>query len=299
MTDRLHTTKLGSLALLMLALAAAGAERQAAAALRVVSMNPSLTRMLIALDAKTTLVGVDEFSARSEASVEHLPRVGGLFNPSLEAVVALQPDLVVVVPSVAQRDFRDRLRELGIDVLELPNITLEEVLDSIRELGARVDRVEAARTRVEEIRRTWRDIARRAAERPRRTVILVLQRDPLYVAGAGSFLDEMLRAAGVENAAARFSDPYPRVGIEWLIAAAPEIIIDSAEDPVPAAEHWSRWPSIPAVAASRVFAVPAGNVTLPGPYLDRSLRTLFEAIYGVDTTGIVGHNGAVEHRASP
>jgi iron complex transport system substrate-binding protein len=281
------TTKSGLLAMLLVALAAASAARPADAALRVVSMNPSLTRMLIALDAKTTLVGVDEFSAQTEASVEHLPRVGGLFNPSLEAVVALRPDLVVVVPSVAQRDFRDRLRELGIDVLELPNITLDEVLDSVRELGERVDRSAVAQTRVETIRRTWSDIAQQAAERPRRTAILVLQRDPLYVAGAGSFLDEMLRAAGVENAAARFSDPYPRVSIEWLIAAAPEIIIDSAKDPVPAAEHWSRWPSIPAVAASRVFAVPAGNVTLPGPYLDRSLRILFDVISAADAIGVV------------
>lgn len=285
MSDRRRGARsLGSVVLLTLALASA---TPAAAALRVVSMNPSLTRMLIALDAEATLVGVDEFSARTEASVEHLPRVGGLFNPSLEAVVALRPDLVVVVPSVAQRDFRDRLRELGIDVLELPNITLDQVLASVSEIGARVDRVEAAQTRVEQIRRTWSDIAKLAAKRPRRTAILVLQRDPLYVAGAGSFLDEMLRAAGVENAAARFSDPYPRVGIEWLIATAPEIIIDSAKDPVPAAEHWSRWPSIPAVAASRIFAVPAGNVTLPGPYLDRSLQILFDAIYAIDPVDAV------------
>jgi len=78
--------------------------------LRVVSMNPSLTRMLIALGAQQVLVGVDEYSADHEPAVAALPRVGGLFNPSLEAVLALEPDLVVVVPSVQQRDFRARLR---------------------------------------------------------------------------------------------------------------------------------------------------------------------------------------------
>ena len=75
--------------------------------------------------------------------------------------------MFVVVPSVAQRDFRDRLRELEIDVLELPNITLDEVLAGIRELGARVDRVAAARTRIAEIRGTWREISKRARELPR------------------------------------------------------------------------------------------------------------------------------------
>ena len=82
-------------------------------------MNPSLTRMLIALEAQQVLVGVDEYSADHEPAVAALPRVGGLFNPSLEAVVALEPDLVVVVPSVQQRDFRSRLRELGVEVIEL------------------------------------------------------------------------------------------------------------------------------------------------------------------------------------
>lgn len=251
----------------------------AASAQRVVSLNPSLTRVLIALDAVDRLVGVDDFSARSEAPVAELPRVGGLFDPSLEAVVALAPDLVVVVPSVAQRDFRERLRGLGIEVLELPNITLDEVLGSIVEIGERVDRGDAARARVAEIRRVWKEIAARAGpQRP--SAVLVLTRDPLYVAGAGSWLDAMLRAAGVDNAAARYAEPYPRVALEWLIAAAPDVIVDSADDPTPAAKYWSRWPSIPAVAASRVVEVPAGSVTLPGPYLDRSLRALVDAIDG-------------------
>ena len=61
---------------------------------RVVSLNPSLTAILLALDAADTLVGVDEFSASQQPTVAHLPRVGGLFNPSLEAVAALEPDAV-------------------------------------------------------------------------------------------------------------------------------------------------------------------------------------------------------------
>jgi iron complex transport system substrate-binding protein len=249
----------------------------AEAAERVVSMNPSLTRVLVALDATDRLVGVDDFSARTETEVSELPRVGGLFNPSLEAVVALRPDLVVLVPSLAQRDFRDRLVGLGVEVLELPNITLDQLLASILEIGARVDRVVAAQARVAEIRRVWEQVRARApSERP--GAVLVLTRDPLYVAGAGSWLDEMLRAAGMQNTAARYAEPYPRVSLEWLIAAAPDVIIDSADDPMPAAQYWAQWPSIPAVAASRVFDVPAGSVTLPGPFVDRSLSVMVDTI---------------------
>jgi iron complex transport system substrate-binding protein len=244
---------------------------------RVVSMNPSLTRMLVAISAHDVLVGVDAFSARSEPSVRDLPQVGGLFDPSLEAVIALEPDLVVVVPSVAQRDFRDRLRALDIGVLELPNITLDQLLGSIVLLGERVGRGATARERVAEIERVWSVVKQARLSQPRPSAVLVLQRDPLYVAGQGGFLSAMLSAAGVANAA-RFEDPYPRVGIEWLIATAPEVIIDSTDDPTPAAEYWARWPSIPAVSNGRVVEVPAGVVTLPGPYLDRSLHELVSAI---------------------
>jgi iron complex transport system substrate-binding protein len=255
-----------------------------AQSLRVVSMNPSLTQMLIALGAQQVLVGVDQYSADHEPAVAALPRVGGLFNPSLEAVVALEPDLVVVVPSVQQRDFRSRLRELEVEVIELTGDTLDQILASIQTLGDRVGRSQAARERVAAIRSTWIDVAREASLQPRRSAVLVLQRDPLYLVGGGSYLNSMLDAAGLDNAAVEYSDAYPRVSLEWLIAVEPQVIIDSSEDPVPAIEHWSRWTSIPAVAESRVVAIPQGLVTLPGPYLDRSLRTMVAAIRSADET---------------
>jgi len=260
-----------------------GPSKAPSEARRIVSMNPSLTRMLVALGARERLVGVDHYSAITEPEVTELPRVGGLFNPSLEGVVALEPDLVVVVPSVQQRDFRSRLRELGVDVLELSNITLDEILQSIETLGERIDRSEVARERVDAIRSAWRETAEQSEKLPRQSAVLVITRDPLYVAGGGSYLNSMLEAAGVDNAAAKYAEAYPRVSLEWLIATQPQVIIDSADDSTSAKEHWSHWPSIPAVAAGRIVAVQQGIVTLPGPYLDRSLRTLAAAIRRVDT----------------
>ncbi|UCE86356.1 MAG: ABC transporter substrate-binding protein [Deltaproteobacteria bacterium] len=249
---------------------------------RVVSMNPSLTAIALALDARTSLVGVDEYSARQQASVRGLPTVGGLFNPSLEAVVALEPDLVVVVPSLEQRNFRERLEALGIPVLELPNTDFEAVLRSIEQLGARLGRPEAAQRRVAEIRRTRARVANAIRDLPRPRTVLVLQRDPLYVVGPGSFVDEMLDAAGADNVAGHFDTAYPRVSLEWLLAAAPEVIVDASADPEPARDYWARWPSIPAVREGRVVAVSQDVVTLPGPYLDRALRTLARTLHGAE-----------------
>jgi iron complex transport system substrate-binding protein len=249
---------------------------------RVVSLNPSLTATLLALDAEAALVGIDDWSARAQPRLASLPRVGGLFNPSLEGILALEPDLVVWVPAAQQRNLRERLEALGVEVLVLENIRFEQVLDSIERLGARVGRERQARERVLAIRAAWTREQRRSARGPHPRTVLVLQRDPLFVVGGGSFLDSMLRAAGAVNAAGDFPEAYPRVGVEWLIATAPQLIIDAAEGPERAAQHWARWPSLPAVADGRVVTVPADLVTLPGPELDRAVALLGRVVRGQD-----------------
>lgn len=267
-------------AALALVFAASAARAGEPIARRVVSMNPSFTRILVALGARDALVGVDDFSAKAEPAVANLPRVGGLYSPSLEAVVALQPDLVVLLPTVEQRDFQQRLTGVALPVLALDPVGFDDVLATIETLGARVGKQDAARARVAEIRRT-RDAVRAAvASRPRPRAIFVLQREPLFVVGRGSFLDEMLAIAGARNLGAELGEPWPRASLEWCVAAAPDVILDSDSDPKPAPAYWKRWPSLPAVASGRVVAVDAGELTLPGPDLDRALVRLARALHG-------------------
>jgi len=281
-------TRTACLLVAMLALATVAVPAATAAAAadatqpakRVVSLNPSLTAMLLALGAENVLVGVDTFSARQQPSLRDLPTVGGLYNSGLEAVVALQPDLVVFVPSAEQRDFQRRLQEVGLAVLPCNPVRWDEVLETIVQLGDRVGRSAEATKRVEEIRAARTDVERATDASARPRTVLVLQRDPLYVVGRGSFIDEMLGAAGAENLAAEFDSPYPRVGREWLLEAAPDVILDSSHQPEgddPLA-WWSQWPSLPAVRSGRVIPLPEGRITLPGPYLDLAVRDLAAAL---------------------
>lgn len=244
-------------------------------------MSPAATAMVVALGAEELLVGVDEYSARQHPELAHLPRVGGLYSPSLEAVAALRPDRVLLVPSAEQRGFREQLEALGLAVEPLGPVTFEEILESIERVGALLGREGRARERVREIRAV-RD--RLAAEAPppeqRPGVLLVLDRAPLFVAGGGTFLDELIEIAGGENLGARLEGPYPRASLEWVLAAAPEVILDSAEAGGPAAAWWSRFPSLPAVRAGRVHALDPQAVTLPGPYLDRALLAVAGALRG-------------------
>ena len=250
---------------------------QAKVARRVVSLNPSLTAMLLALGAGPQLVGVDDFSARQQPDVAALPRVGGLYDPSLEGVVALEPDLVVLVPSAAQRGFRERLDALGVPVLAVDPVSFDEIVETVELLGERVGRGAEARARAAAVREMRACVGAHVAGLAAVPAVLVVQRDPLYVAGAGSFVDDMLAIVGARNVAANITEAWPRTSVEWLIAVAPEVIVDSSRDPEPPTEFWSAWPSIPAVASGRLVAANS-SITLPGPWLDRSLVKLLTAV---------------------
>lgn len=265
----------------------------ASAANKIISLNPSLTAMLLALGQADRLVGVDDFSARQISEVSHLPRVGGLFNPSLEAVVALEPDLVVLVPSAEQRDFRNRLLALNIEVEVFQNVQFDQVLENITRLGRLTGAEAAAAERVAAIVLTRTAVERVVASRaaadggsgtqPRPTIAVVVQRDPLFVVGGANFIDSMLQIAGTQNIAADYREPYPRIGMEWLIAASPQMLLDLSPDTVTAEVFWKRWPNIAAVKNERIISLDAALISMPGPDLDRSLRLLASTFWGAET----------------
>ena len=257
-------------------LAFAAVARAEEAPRRVVSLNPSLTAMVLALGAREQLVGVDDFSARQEPAVAGLPRVGGLYDSSLEAVIALRPDLVMLVPSAEQRSFQQQLAALGIARFVADPVSYDEVLATIGAVGARLGRTREADARVAALRGTRARAEAVSAGQPRVRALLILQRDPLFIAGQGTFVDDMLRAVGAQNLGAELAGPWPRASREWLLEAKPELILDSSDEPEPAAQFWARWPSLRA----RVVSLPAGAVTLPGPRLDHALALLQAALRG-------------------
>jgi len=273
-----------AVALLLLVALGPGARADEAAseapAGRIVSLNPSLTAILVALGAADRIVGADVWSHRQNPELAALPTVGGLYNPSLEALVATRPDLVVYVPSAEQREFQTRLAALGVRVAAFDPVRFDDVLASIERLGRIADAPERARERTARIRDVRARLERAAAGRPVPRTVLVLQRDPLFVVGGGNFIDEMLASVGAENVAAGWDEPYPRVSLEWLVARAPEVILDASRDAAPPERYWGRFASLPAVESGRVVRLPSGTATLPGPDLDRALRLLARSVHG-------------------
>ncbi len=259
-----------------------------AKSLRLVSLNPSLTAIVRALGAEDQLVGIDDYSARVIPALADLPRVGGLFDPSLERVVSLRPDRVLIVAGVDQERHADRLARLGIEVEIYRNVRLAEVLDNIERLGILLGRSSSAARRIRSIVDTRAAVKQAVRGLPRPRTLAIVDRAPLFLVGAETFLDEMLDAVGAENLARRLAKGFPRGSIEWLIDARPELLLDLTPGDEPASAFWARWPSLPAVSAGRVVDLDPGRISLPGPDLDRALVELAVAVHGPEIERAIG-----------
>jgi len=245
---------------------------------RVVSLAPSTTETLFAIGAGAGVVGVSRF-CDFPAEVAQRPRVGGFNDPSLEAVLALRPTLVTGARGPANRGIVERLAAQGIDAYFPPDGSLADVRASIRGLGARVARSAEAEAVVARLDAQLAGVAAALAGARRPRVLLVFGRRPLSVAGPGTFADEMLRAAGAENVVT--SGPvYPTIGVERVLALAPEVILEAGMAAGGDADFdWARYPSIPAVRDGRVVRFEDARVLRPGPRVAEGVAVLARLLH--------------------
>src|SRR5258705_493029 len=165
---------------------------------RIVSLSPNTTETLFALGAGDKLVGRSRF-CDYPPEVRNIPSVGGYVDPSLEAILALAPDLVIGARGPAGPGLSEKLGAIGIATYFPNTESLSEIDAMLEELGRRVGKLEQAHELVATSKARRDDIARRLGGRPRARVLLVFGVAPIVVAGPGSFPDEMVRFANGEN----------------------------------------------------------------------------------------------------
>lgn len=238
---------------------------------RIVSILPSLTEMVCALDQCQRLVGVDRYSTWP-ASVRQLPQVGGGLDPNIEAIVALRPDLVLAATSSRATD---RLLSLGIPVLALEPKTHADVQRVLDKIGTALG--------VTDAQRIWRhiDAAVSAAAQSlppsvrQARVYFEVNRGP-YGAGEGSFIGETLTRLGVRNILPASLGPFPKLNPEYIVRANPDVIMIGERN---ASDLIQRpgWSSIRAVREGRVCIFPVAEADVlvrPGPRMPEAARLM-------------------------
>ncbi len=256
-------------------------EGEVAGGRRIVSLAPSITETVFALGLGDRVVGVDDYSTWP-AETASLPHLGGLFDPNLEAIATLEPDLAILLPS--QKDLGERLSALGIEVLEVPSDTLDDVEAAAIAIAGRCGVPAAGRSLVDRLRR---ELAPSPMTDPP-TTVLVVGRQPgqlatVLVAAPGTYLDELLSRLAVVNVFADAGAPYPQVGLESFVGRRPRALVELQGEPLSPVERQrlrADWLTAPGLdlAESCVSVIDGYGVLTPGPRLAEVYQRLRSAL---------------------
>ncbi|WP_027482101.1 ABC transporter substrate-binding protein [Deinococcus pimensis] len=241
---------------------------------RIVSLLPSSTETVCALGACDRLVAVDEYSD-FPAQVTKLPKVGSLYQPNVEGIVAQKPDLVLVSK---YGDLVPALERAGVTVVAVNPEKYDEVFSKTLVIGRLLNRETAAKNVVAKLRA---DIARvEILTKYARKVRTYFEIDPTpYTVGPNSFMGVLLTKAGAENVIPANLGDFPQISPELVVKQNPALIL--GVDLATAARR-PGWTTIAAVKAGRVRDVPKDLNTIlgrPGPRLGEALLGLARIIH--------------------
>lgn len=190
---------------------------------RIVSLAPQITEILYALDLGDNIVGVTTFCDYPPEAREK-PKIGGMSNPSLEAVVTLEPEIVVMTTDGNPKEFQARLETLDIKHYVFRARRISELPDAIRDVGAALGVKERADEFAAELQRTLDGFKDKKAGAPLR-VLFIVWPEPLVVAGPGTAVDDAIALLGHENIAAEARLNYPKYSLEEVLRQAPDVIL--------------------------------------------------------------------------
>src|SRR3954469_24958895 len=142
---------------------------------RIVSLVPAVTEMIYAMGDGARVAAVSNY-AHFPAAVARLPQVGGLLDPSVERILALKPDLVIVYAT--QKELIERLNRAGIAYFNYQHKALPDILTTIRAIGERIGSADRANRLASEMQRSLDEIRAKTAGVPHPATLLVFERDP-------------------------------------------------------------------------------------------------------------------------
>lgn len=228
-----------------------------APARRIVSLAPDITETLFAAGAGNYVVGAVDYSDFPEAA-QHVPRVGSHAALDLETIVALKPDLAVAWVSGNPQAHVAKIRTLGIPVFLSQPEHIEHVAANLERYGELAGTQVVAQAAAAHFRNRLANLrASYSAQRKVRTFYQIWQQ-PLATVGGGQVISDVMRLCGGENVFGHLQALAPKVTIEAVLAANPEVIIASGMDVARPEwlDDWRRWPKLSAVQRDNLFFIP-------------------------------------------
>ena len=252
--------------LLVACLAACTAEAPPQPGERIISVAPNLTELLFAAGAAKQLVAVSEYSDFPEAA-KSLPRIGDAFRLDYERIVALSPTVAVIWESGTPPEVRTRLEDLGIRVVGIPTLRLDDIATGLETLGALAGTEEIAARAAAGFRAEIVGLRAEYLDRPGIRVFVQIDDAPLFTVGSTHLITEIVELCGGSNVFADSTALALPVDLESVLARAPQMILSIGDgDPV---EFWARFGGLAAVATGSVYHAPADLLARPSPRISQ------------------------------
>lgn len=248
--------------------------------------------MLYALGLENRIVGVTS-NCNFPPQVKKKQKIGSFFL-NLEKVVSLKPDLIVMHKEAQKKDVH-RFRKFGLPVLTINPKSVKDVMNDLIRLGKLTRTQKQAKVIVAKMKQRVKKVEKRTKDfRPKITDVLKLwnpkqkQRKalvivgfkPLVVAGGGTFIDDILKYAGVKNVAAKTRAAYPQYSFEKLVRENPQyMIIPKGTINKSRIMKDKRWRSLEAVRTGRILFINQDIISRPGPRVVEAIEKIANFVY--------------------
>ncbi|MDH1732107.1 cobalamin-binding protein [Pseudomonas chengduensis] len=242
------------------------------AAERVISLAPSLSEIMLDLDAADLLVGVLEGDERP-AALAHLPSVGRYGQLEFERLLQLAPDLILIAPGSVPPAQQAQLQRFGIDLLIVEPQRLEQLGEAFVRIGERVGRAEQGERLADEFRVELDALRQRYRREQPLAVFYQVWHQPLYTIGGEQLIGDALQVCGARNLFADLPQPAPQVSVEAVLARDPDVILGGSNAELSA---WQAWPQLHAVRLGQVWAVPDKGLERPSRQMLGAIERLCE-----------------------
>lgn len=254
---------------------------------RIISLIPAVTEMLFAIGAGGQVVGVSSFDTYP-ADVQTRPKVGGLFDPNFERILALRPDLVITYGS--QDELTQRLKGANIPWFSYRHGGLGDITSTIRALGTRTGHEAEAAALASRIESELAAVKARSAGKARPRTLIVFGREEgslrgLFVSGGVGFLHDLLELGGGENVMADVKREGLQLSSEQLLVRAPDVVIELRNGDAWPEERRARelavWRDarVPASRNGRVHLLNDPSLVIPGPRVGQAARAIADVVF--------------------
>lgn len=240
----------------------------------VVSLAPSFTEIIFELGAEKKLKGVTNYCNYPEEAMQ-IQKVGDFFNPNVELIVSLKPEVVFSVKGI-QENTISTLEKNGIKVIVLEATSLDDAAGDIELIGKILGSSQKALELADSIRK-----AKTKYSPTGKKVFIEINHQPLMTAGKNSFLSDAIKAAGGINVGDEFGEGYPIVNPEKLVELDVDVYLISKSLGVKPEDVASiqGFNHLSAVKNRKVFIVPDDDIIQrPGPRIVKGIEMIHELI---------------------